>query len=45
MQRMMKKMGKGGVRKMAGAMRGMMGAMGGGMPNLGGFGGGNFFKR
>lgn len=44
MQRMMKKMGKGGVRKMAGAMRGMMGAMGGGMPGLGGFGS-NMFKR
>ena len=28
-QKMMKKMGKGGIRKMAGAMRGMMGAMGG----------------
>lgn len=44
MQRMMKKMGKGGVRKMAGAMRGMMSAMGGGMPGLGGFGS-NMFKR
>ena len=41
-QKMMKKMGKGGVRKMAGAMRGMMGAMGG----MGGMGGmGNFFRR
>lgn len=41
-QKMMKKMGKGGIRKMAGAMRGMMGAMGG----MGGMGGmGNFFRR
>ncbi|MGN1281044.1 MAG: signal recognition particle protein [Succinivibrio sp.] len=41
-QKMMKKMSKGGIRKMAGAMRGMMGAMGG----MGGMGGmGNFFKR
>ena len=41
-QKMMKKMGKGGIRKMAGAMRGMMGAMG----SMGGMGGmGNFFRR
>lgn len=38
-QKMMKKMGKGGVRKMAGAMKGMMGAMGG----MGGMG--NLFRR
>jgi signal recognition particle subunit SRP54 len=39
---MMKKMGKGGLRKMAGAMKGMMGQMGG----MGGMGGmGNFFRR
>ena len=41
-QKMMKKMGKGGMRKMAGAMRGMMGAMGG-MGGLGGLGG--MFRR
>ena len=41
-QKMMKKMGKGGLRKMAGAMKGMMGQMGG----MGGMGGmGNFFRR
>lgn len=34
-QKMMKKMGKGGIRKMASAVKGMMGG-------LGGFGGGNF---
>ena len=35
-------MGKGGLRKMAGAMKGMMGQMGG----MGGMGGmGNFFRR
>ncbi|MGN0915155.1 MAG: signal recognition particle protein [Succinivibrio sp.] len=39
MQKMMKKMGKGGIRKMAGAMRGMMGGMGG----FGGMGG--MFRR
>ena len=38
-QKMMKKMGKGGIRKMAGAMKGMMGQMGG----MGGMG--NFFRR
>lgn len=38
-QKMMKKMGKGGVRKMAGAMKGMMGGMGG----MGGMG--NLFRR
>ena len=45
MQKMMKKMGKGGIRKMAGAMKGMMGAMGGmgGMGPMGAFG--NMFKR
>ena len=38
-------MGKGGIRKMAGAMKGMMGAMGGmgGMGPMGAFG--NMFKR
>ena len=38
-QKMMKKMGKGGIRKMAGAMKGMLGQMGG----MGGMG--NFFRR
>jgi len=42
MQKMMRKLGKGGIRKAIGSMRGMMGAMGG----MGGFPGmGNFFRR
>lgn len=41
-QKMMKKMGKGGMRKMMGAMKGMMGGMGG-LPFPGGPGG--MFKR
>ena len=42
-RRMMKKFGKGGMRKMAGAMRGLMG---GGMGGMGGLGGlGNMFRR
>ena len=41
MQHMMKKMSKGGVRKMAGAMRSMMGSMGG----MGAFGGLNGMRR
>lgn len=38
MQFMMKKAGRGGMKKMMGAMRGMMGSMGG-MGGLGGMGG------
>ncbi len=42
MQKMMRKLGKGGIRKAIGSMRGMMGAMGG----MGGLSGmGNMFRR
>lgn len=40
-RKMMKKVGKGGVKRMASAMKGMMGAMGG----MGGFPGGGMFRR